>query len=239
MRPVSPTARETGQRVIELAKPALDVGLFTNDRDGMLAFWQQRAGVPFSELLPLGGGLQQHRHAIGASVLKINHARATLPDAAPAGIRRLRIARDGLPSPVSLTDPDGNSVELVPAGHDGIDQLRVDLVVSDLAAHQRYYGTVLGLPALDPCTFRCGVSQIRLSEGTATRDPAQQARGYRYLTIQVFDVRGVHAGILARGGREGRPPVRLGEVAHISFVRDPDGNWLEISQRKSLTGSLD
>jgi lactoylglutathione lyase len=225
--------------MIELAKPALDVGLFTNDREGMLAFWQQRAGIPFSELLPLGGGLQQHRHAIGQSVLKINHVRAPLPNAAPGGIRRLRIAREGLAAPVSLTDPDGNPLDLVPAGHDGIEQLRVDLVVSDLAAHRHYYGTVLGLPALDECTYRCGVSQIRLAEGPATRDPEQQARGYRYLTIQVFDVKGVHAGILARGGREGRPPVRLGEVAHISFVRDPDGNWLEISQRKSLTGSLD
>jgi hypothetical protein len=31
----------------------------------------------------------------------------------------------------------------------------------------------------------------------------------------------------------------LGDVAYISFVRDPDGNWIEISQRKSITGSLD
>jgi hypothetical protein len=28
-------------------------------------------------------------------------------------------------------------------------------------------------------------------------------------------------------------------VAHISFVRDPNGNWIEISQRSSLTDSLD
>jgi lactoylglutathione lyase len=34
-------------------------------------------------------------------------------------------------------------------------------------------------------------------------------------------------------------PVKLGDVAHISFVRDPDGNWIEISQRKSITGTLD
>ena len=33
-------------------------------------------------------------------------------------------------------------------------------------------------------------------------------------------------------------PVRLGDVAAISFVRDPDGVWLEISQRASLTGDL-
>jgi len=195
--------------------------------------------VPFSELLPLGGGLQQHRHAIGQSVLKINHARAPLPDAAPGGIRRLLIAREGLDAPRTLADPDGNSLQLVPAGFDGIRQLRVELVVSDLAAHQAFYGEALGLPALDADTFCCGVTQLRLIEGDACRDPEQQARGYRYMTVQVFDVKGEHAGILARGGREGRPPVRLGEVAHISFVRDPDGNWLEISQRKSLTGSLD
>jgi lactoylglutathione lyase len=130
-------------------------------------------------------------------------------------------------------------VVLVPPGHDGIGQLRIELVVNDLAAHRAFYGGALGLPALGADTWRCGVSQIRLIEGPATRDPEQQARGYRYLTIQVYDVKAVHAAILARGGREGRPPVRLGEVAHISFVRDPDGNWLEISQRKSLTGSLD
>jgi lactoylglutathione lyase len=225
--------------MIDLAKPALDVGLFTNDRDAMLAFWQQDAGVPFSELLPLGGGLQQHRHAIGQSVLKLNHARAPLPDAPPGGIRRLLIAREGIAESRPLQDPDGNALVLVPPGNDGIVQLRVELVVNDLAAHRAFYGEALGLPALDERTFCCGASQIRLIEGPATRDPVQQARGYRYMTIQVFDVKGVHAGILARGGREGRPPVRLGEVAHISFVRDPDGNWLEISQRKSLTGSLD
>jgi lactoylglutathione lyase len=33
--------------------------------------------------------------------------------------------------------------------------------------------------------------------------------------------------------------MRLGDVASISFVRDPDGNWIEVSQRKSITGSLD
>ncbi len=37
---------------------------------------------------------------------------------------------------------------------------------------------------------------------------------------------------------EGAPPVTLGEVARISFIRDPDGNWIEISQRASLTGAI-
>lgn len=222
-----------------LAKQALDVGLFTQQRDAMLAFWQGPVGLPFSELLPLGGGLRQHRHAIGPSVLKLNDCRNPLPPAEPSGLRRLWIARPDLVAPIELVDPDGNAVTLVPEGTEGISQLRVDLVVNDLATHQRFYGEALGLTAIDAVTFACGVSQIRLRAGTAAVDPVQQAAGYRYLTVQVFDVVAAHASIIARGGREGRAPVRLGDVAYISFVRDPDGNWIEISQRKSLTGSLD
>ncbi len=58
------------------------------------------------------------------------------------------------------------------------------------------------------------------------------------MTLQVFDVDAAHDGVLARGGREGRPPITLGKIARISFVRDPDGNWIELSQRASLTGPL-
>lgn len=219
-----------------LAKPAVDVGLFTQHRDPMLRFWQQEAGVPFSEMLPLGGGLQQHRHAIGDSVLKINHSRQPLEQSAPGGIRALTIGRPEVTAPRALEDPDGNRVTLVPAQ---VTALCVDLTVSDLAAHRRFYGEALGLPEPSPGTFACGASRIRLSAGESARDPEQRAPGYRYLTVQVFDVRGIHQAILDRGGREGRPPVQLGDVACISFVRDPDGNWIEISQRKSITGSLD
>lgn len=224
--------------MLKLAKPALDVGLFTNDRESMLPFWQQEVGLSCAEMLPLGGGLQQHRHPIGESILKLNHGREPLPDAAPGGIRRLLIAREGMARAEELFDPEGNAVVIVQPGHDQIEQIRVELMVSDLGAHQHFYGEVLGLPTLDAVTFRCGISQIRLLQGDAVADPVHVARGYRYLTIQVFDVVGVHERILAAGGREGRPPLRLGDVAYISFVRDPDGNWLEISQRKSLTGSL-
>ena len=138
-----------------------------------------------------------------------------------------------------MSDPDGNLVTLVPPGHDGVEQLRLELVVNNLQRHQDFYGAILDLPELDATTFGVGVSQVRLSEGDTTPDPEQRVLGYRYVTMQVFDVISTHQSIVAQGGREGLAPVKLGDVAHISFVRDPDGNWIEVSQRKSITGSLD
>ena len=33
-------------------------------------------------------------------------------------------------------------------------------------------------------------------------------------------------------------PVTLGDVARISMILDPDGNWIELSRRASVVGSL-
>lgn len=224
--------------MVELAKAAIDVGLYTNARESQLEFWGNVPGVSFSELLKLGGGVHQLRHAIGDTVLKVNAARDPLEPAPPSGIRKLTIAADQ-DQIEELSDPDGNQLVLVPRGHDGIEQIRVTMQVSNLLSHAHFWGEVLGLPAVGENVFACGVSQLELIEGPATADPIQRAPGFRYLTIQVFDVKTTHASVLAAGGREGSAPVKLGDVAHISFVRDPDGNWLEISQRKSITGSLD
>jgi lactoylglutathione lyase len=30
----------------------------------------------------------------------------------------------------------------------------------------------------------------------------------------------------------------LGDTARISMIRDPDGNWIELSQRASIVGSI-
>ena len=65
-----------------------------------------------------------------------------------------------------------------------------------------------------------------------------RAKGFRYFTIQVVDVEREHARLIERGATEGMAPVTLGETARISFIRDPDGNWIELSQRASLTGPL-
>ncbi len=222
---------------MQLAKQALDVGVYTNNLEPMLAFWQASVGLPLSEMLPLGGGLRQHRHAIGESVFKLNHSREPLPSAPPCGITALSVAAPGAAQ--ELADPDGNRVNLVPPGFDGIEQMRVHLSCNDVDRSMGFYQEALGLQSATAESVKCGVTELAFTPGTVAPDPEQRAIGYRYMTMQIFDVVAAHAHVLANGGTEGMAPVRLGDVAYISFVRDPDGNWIELSQRKSIVGSLD
>lgn len=225
---------------MKLAKPYLDVGLYTNRREAMLEFWQQEVGLPFEGLLKLGGGVHQLRHGLSGSVLKINHQRAALPDTPRAGYRELVIARPGISARRQLRDPDDNPVTLVAPGSAGVGQLQVRLAVRSLDAHRHFYGHVLGLAQIDEGTYRCGETSLALHEDAdACGDAAAVGPGLRYLTVQVQGVDAEHAAICARGATEGQPPVTLGKTARISFIRDPDGNWIELSQRASLTGSLE
>lgn len=221
--------------MLKLAKPALDVGLYTNQLDACLAFWQDQVHVPFDHLLKLGGGAHQHRHQIGNSVLKINNTREPIEPGNPTGLNTLTIYDKDCEAPIELIDPDGNNVVLAPpaANHN----LKLTLQVNDMDAQRNFYANTLGLAAVDDHTFAVGDSLLELTPGRVGTFE-RQGIGYRYMTVQVFDVVAEHTRILQAGGREGMAPVRLGDVAYISFVCDNDGNWIEISQRKSITGSL-
>ena len=224
---------------MQLAKQRIDIGLATNDLAPMLAFWQGEAGAAFDHVLPIRRGQDQHRHDVAGSVLKINHHADPLPANPPSGYRELLIARDGLTAPREMTDPEGNRVSLVPPGHEGVTQIGVRLAVRDLAAHRRFYAEALGLPEERLGVFRAGESLILLEETPdAPADAQMQGPGWRYITFQVFKVDEEHAAVLAKGGREAMAPLTLGTTARISMVRDPDGNWIELSQRASIVGSL-
>jgi lactoylglutathione lyase len=224
---------------MKLAKQHIDVGLFTNNAPALLEFWQQGAGLPFEELLPTGGGTRQHRHGMNGSVFKLNDVRDPMPPAPPSGYRELLIARPGIDAPLPLTDPDGNRVTLVPPGTDGIEGIAVRVAAADIAAFRDFYGRVCGFERVDQDTFRCGDSLLLLGHDPAQPgDAAMRGAGFRYITVQVWDCDSEHAGLLARGANEGGPPRTLGSTARFSFVRDPGGNWIEISQRASLTGEL-
>ena len=228
---------------MHLAKPRIDIGLSTNNLAAMLAFWQGEAGVPFDHLLKIRPGQDQHRHDANGSVVKINHHAEPLPANPPSGYQALIIAREGLTAPRDLADPDGNRLRLSPPGADGVGQIGVRLSVRNLAAHRAFYRDALGL-AEEPTTaaaaaFRAGESLILLDPSPDAPADAQMAGpGWRYITFQVFKVDEEHARVLAAGGREALAPLTLGTTARISMVRDPDGNWIELSQRASIVGSL-
>lgn len=222
---------------MQLAKPHFDVGLFTNKRDAQLAFWRDEVGLEYDHMAKLGGGVQQHRHLANGSIVKVNHARDRLPDAPRCGFRQLIIARAGLSQARDLADPDGNRVRLVPSGTDGVVGIGVRLRQTDVAAGARFYGEMLGFEAVGDGVFLCGDSRLVLEhEPSLAPVGDMRASGFRYLTIQIADVDAIHREILARGGTEGAPPRNFGTTARVSFVRDPDGHWIEISQRASVTG---
>jgi lactoylglutathione lyase len=227
-------------RAMNLAKQHLDVGLFSNKRDEQLAFWQQTVGLPYDHLGKLGGGMQQHRHHMNGSILKMNHARDALPALAPSGIVGLEIARENLAMSRQLRDPDGNKVTLVPKGQDGVEGIAVLLKVNDAAAHDRFWTEAMQYERVAERRYRCGDSLVVIAEEGPVEHRGAQWRGpgYRYTTVQVWDCIAEYQGILARGGTSGGEPRILGDTVRYAFVCDPDGNRIEISQRASLTGSL-
>jgi len=227
---------------MQLAKNVIDVGLSTNDLEPMLRFWQQDVGLRFDHVLPVRRGQKQYRHDAQGSVIKLNHHAEPLPEVAPSGYRELIIAREGLQEPRRMVDPDGNRVQLVPPGYDGVTQIAIAMAVRSLREHRRFYGNILGFPeqswSAGPA-FRLGESLIFLEEDRfATVDPIRQARGWRYITLQIADIDAAHDELRSKGVREGLAPTTLGDVARISMILDPDGNWIELSRRASIVGSL-
>jgi hypothetical protein len=225
---------------MKLAKQHLDIGLFSTRRDEQLAFWQQTVGLPYDHMGKVGGGVQQHRHHMNGSILKMNHSRDPLPDVPPSGIVGLEIARDGLKTPQQLADPDGNKVALVPKGANGIEGIAILLRVNHPAAHDRFWTHAMQFERAGNGRYRCGDSLVVVAERGKVEHRGTQWRGagYRYMTVQIWDCLAEYEGILARGGTSGDEPRVLGDTVRYAFVCDPDGNHIEISQRATLTGSL-
>ena len=55
---------------MNLAKHCIDVGVRTNNIDAMLEFWTKEVGLPYMELLKVGGGVHQHRLSLKGSIFK-------------------------------------------------------------------------------------------------------------------------------------------------------------------------
>lgn len=236
---------------MELAKDCIDVGIFTNRLDEMRGFYAERIRLPFEELLPLGGGAKQYRYGLLGSVLKINHSRDPLPERVASGYSRVMIADPRTSIPFQLNDPDGNTIQLVPTGHFGINQIGIHLGVTNEEDFDRFYADIFGAEKLAPKRYRIGKTVLsfeadqkaRRADRSDSRSTAEvllsmRAVGIRYMTIQVRDCDAEFMRFKSMGVSIGSAPITLGDIARICFIRDPDGNWIEISQRGSLTGPL-
>jgi len=210
-----------------------------------LRFWQQDASLRFDHVLPIRRGQKQYRHDAHGSVMKLNHHAEPLPAAAPSGYRELMIAREGVEEPRSMVDPDGNRVRLVPPGlewhhptshKDGSPEPQRTLQVS--------YGDILRLRRTAP-VGRSGLSASERASffwrKTAPRPSIRfgQALGWRYITLQIADIDTVHNDLRKQGRARGSCAGNTWKRgADIGWILDPDGNWIELSRRASIVGSL-
>jgi lactoylglutathione lyase len=153
--------------------------------------------------------------------------------------------------PIPMHDPDANEIELVPTGNRGVNQIEIHIGVTDEAAFEHFYGGAMQAERLAAGRFKLGETIISFqgdpaavraqrSQSASAADviASMRAIGMRYITVQVRDVDAEHRRFMSMGVWEGAAPVSLGAVARVSFIRDPDGNFIEISQRASLTGPI-
>lgn len=221
---------------MRLAKPHLDLGMFTADIDDHRRFWGEDIGLRLDHELPFDALWVQHRYDAHGSVIKVNHYRHPMPDVAPSGLAGLTIAREGV-SPREARTPGGEWVRLVTPGTNGVVRIGITVRTPEPQRLLDFYLGVLEFEAAGPMTARCGDSLLFVEKGPGgTLTPDFMGPGFRYLTIQIFDADAETAACVARGARLGRAPVNFGTIARYGFVLDPDGNWIELSARASLTG---
>jgi predicted enzyme related to lactoylglutathione lyase len=60
---------------------------------------------------------------------------------------------------------------------------------------------------------------------------AMAAPGIRYVSVQVRDCGETFKALTSAGASAALAPTNFGTVARICFVRDPNGNFVEVSQR--------
>jgi catechol 2,3-dioxygenase-like lactoylglutathione lyase family enzyme len=229
---------------MELARPQLDIGLFTNKLEEAQAFYGGKLGLQFESILPVGGGFNQHRYLSNGGVIKVMHSREPLAARRPGGYLRMTIASPRVTAPQTLLDQDGNNVELVPPGHNGVTQLEVVIGVSDPAAFDAFYEKGAGAQRLGAGRYKIGETIFSLVKDPAAKPAtaalfanppatvnAMAAVGIRYVTLQVRNCDAVFSAMTEGGASPALKPATVLNVLRVGFVRDPDGNFVEIVQR--------
>jgi lactoylglutathione lyase len=125
----------------------------------------------------------------------------------------------------------------VPVGTAGVTRIGITVRTRDPERMMNFYLRAMEFERVAPFTARCGDTLLFIEEGPGGIETDDFiGPGYRYLTVQIFDADQSIKDIVMRGGRLAREVVSFKDVARYGFVKDPDGNWIEISARASLTG---
>jgi predicted enzyme related to lactoylglutathione lyase len=244
MQRQSSAAAAAGGDAMDLAKQTVDVGIFTNNLEVMQEFYGKTLALPFESVLPVGGGFKQHRYLANGSVIKLMHTADPLPRRHPGGYETLMIASPSAKIPRFLPDPDHNSVELIPTGHDDVTQLEIRVGVTDPDTFASFYTQALGATAISGNRFKIGDTIIAVFHEAETKKAAvlpfanalevikgMAGLGIRYITIGVKDCDAAFAALKGAGAAEALAPFNFGTIARAAFVRDPDGNFIELAQR--------
>ncbi|HZP46687.1 MAG TPA: VOC family protein [Candidatus Binataceae bacterium] len=229
---------------MELKRPQVDVGLFTNNIDAMKAFYGDNLGLEFESIMPVGGGFKQHRYIANGSIIKLMESRDPLPRRHPGGYETLMIATNRVTQPEAINDPDGNTIELVPPGRDEVTQLAVRLGVSDVELFGEFYTKAAGAVAIGHNRYKIGETIFGCFRhplarrqkpaplgGLAEVVKAMAALGIRYVTLQVNNCDAAFKEMTAGGAAVCAEPATFNNVVKVAFVRDPDGNFIELAQR--------
>jgi len=153
------------------SKQALDVGFQTNNPAKLLAWYRDRLGiVEAGPPMKLDASMSQHRLAYGDSIIKINAHTNKIPDNVPGGYAELLLARD-VDAVLSLRDPDGNNVTLVPKGHLGITSVGLRVVVKSMDKAKKFWVETMGFKELGPGRFGAATTVI-IAEEDKTAKPS-------------------------------------------------------------------
>jgi catechol 2,3-dioxygenase-like lactoylglutathione lyase family enzyme len=229
---------------MEFNRPQIDVGIFTNRIEAMKAFYGENLGLQFESEMPVGGGFKQHRYIANGSIIKLMESRDPLPRRHPGGYETLIIATDKVTQPEALNDPDGNTIELVPPGRDDVNQIEVRLGVSDVDVFDDFYTKAASGKGIGGHRYKIGETifatfrhplarRVKPAPFPALLDvvKAMAALGIRYVTLQVKNCDEAFKEFTAAGAPVGVMPANFSNVVRVAFVRDPDGNFIELAQR--------
>jgi catechol 2,3-dioxygenase-like lactoylglutathione lyase family enzyme len=187
---------------------------------------------------------KQHRFVANGSIIKLMDARVPLLRRHPGGYETLIIATNRASQAEALNDPDGNTIELVPPGRDDVTQLGVRLGVSDVNRFDTFYTKAADAADIGGHRYEIGETIFATFRHPLARAvkpapmtnllevvKAMAALGIRYVTIQVKNCDAAFKAMIEAGAAVGVAPENFGNIARAAFVRDPDGNFIELAQR--------